>query len=419
MMALHEARPSLHAPLHTQHSGADELFNQTELRAPEERFAREDDGMDEHERPSNQPYQRKRSFHSAASSKTILNQPKGIVAFRAHSPPREVPLSDNALLTEHQRMQIQIQEVRRKREAAAAAEASEEGGAKPAEGAGVEVGAAASGVQSGGDPIGSQIGSQLAWILHTQPPAKGETSVRRRCPQCGGAGGIDRGRMSTYLEGKTKCQQCAGSGLVRVRPPPALSSVAKDAINAQRQYHLYSQGEYRSYWRKAHMDHVSSHFFDPYRRGQQSGGAAWREANSPRSLSRPRSSSSQLDAEQVPVKETFKERRVGHSQDLFKELRALQIGGPRRRRAPQSLVQSPRSPRSPLSSASRPTQLSGMGIGDLAHHGSRYAQLVAEREVTTHAPPSLPPSREVHSAGTLSPPSRRMSSARILTHGRR
>lgn len=402
------------ARLDTQDSGADEHFNQTEVRAPEERFAREDDNRDEQGRPSNQPYQRKRSFHSAASSKTILNQPKGIVAFRAHSPPREVPLSDNALLTEHQRMQIQIQEVRRKREAAAAAEASEEGGAKPAEGAGVEVGAAASGVQSGGDPIGSETGSQLAWILHTQPPAKGETSVRRRCPQCGGAGGIDRGRMSTYLEGKTKCQQCAGSGLVRVRPPPALSSVAKDAINAQRQYHLYSQGEYRSYWRKAHMDHVSSHFFDPYRRGQQSGGAAWRQANSPRSLSRPRCSS-QLDAEQPvngPVKETFKERRVGHSQDLFKELRALQVGGPRRRRAPQSLVQSPRSPRSPLSS--RPTQLSGMSIGDLAHHGSRYAQLMAEREATTHAPPS----REVHSAGTPSPPSRMRPSARILTHGR-
>jgi hypothetical protein len=220
--------------------------------------------------------------------------------------------------------------------------------------------------------------------------------------------------MSTYLEGKTKCQQCAGSGLVQVRPPPALSSVAKDAINAQRQYHLYSQGEYRSYWRKAHMDHVSSHFFDPYRRGQQSGGAAWRQANSPRSLSRPRCPS-QLDAEQPvngPVKETFKERRVGHSQDLFKELRALQVGGPRRRRAPQSLVQSPRSPRSPPSS--RPTQLSGMSIGDLAHHGSRYAQLMAEREATTHAPPS----REVHSAGTPSPPSRKRPSARILTHGR-
>jgi hypothetical protein len=411
------------ARLDTQDNGADpdEHFNQTEVRAPEERFAREDDSMGEHGRPSNQPYQRKRSFHSAASSKTILNQPKGIVAFRAPSPPREVPLSDNALLTEHQRMQIQIQEVRRKREAAAAAEAtSEEGrGAKPAapEGAGVEVGAAARcGVQSGGDPrIGSPIGSQLAWILHAQQPAEGETSVRRRCPQCGGAGGIDRGRMSTYLEGKTKCQQCAGSGLVQVRPPPALSSVAKDAINAQRQYHLYSQSEYRSYWRKAHMDHVSSHFFDPYRRGQQSGGAAWRQANSPRSLSRPRCSS-QLDAEQPavngPVKETFKERRVGHSQDLFKELRALQVGGPRRRRAPQSLVQSPRSPRSPPSS--RPTQLSGMSLGDLAHHGSRYAQLMAEREATTHAPPS----REVHSAGTPSPPSRKRPSARILTHGR-
>jgi hypothetical protein len=97
-----------YARLNTQDNGADEHFNQTEVRAPEERFAREDDSMDEHGRPSNQPYQRKRSFHSAASSKTILNQPKGIVAFRAPSPPREVPLSDNALLTEHQRMQIQI-----------------------------------------------------------------------------------------------------------------------------------------------------------------------------------------------------------------------------------------------------------------------------------------------------------------------
>jgi len=42
------------------------------------------------------------------------------------------------------------------------------------------------------------------------------------------------------------------------------------------------------------------------------------------------------------------------------------------------------------------------------------AELMAEREATTHAPPS----REVHSAGTPSPPSRKRPSARILTHGR-
>jgi len=125
---------------------------------------------------------------------------------------------------------------------------------------------------------GKWLTRQSTAVLRSSPqPSAGRSSpdrphdehdrmLKRRCPQCGGGGGISR--LSTYFkEAAVPCLMCKSTGVVCKRKPPSLSPAAKDLLTAHVLYHLSVDGEYRNFWRKPNFDHLDrSYIFEQWAR---------------------------------------------------------------------------------------------------------------------------------------------------------